>query len=66
MSVRKTEATNRFRLMLRTFRKEKRMMGAIYRTGLRIKNFGEKHHIAFLARLGIQIMDKAISMGVGK
>lgn len=39
------------------------MMGAIYRTGLRIKNFGERHRIAFLARLGIEIMDKAISMG---
>ncbi|WP_261793811.1 hypothetical protein [Treponema pectinovorum] len=39
------------------------MMGAIYRTGLRIKNFGEIHHIVFLARLGISIMDKAIRMG---
>lgn len=37
-------------------------MGVIYRTGLRIKNFGELHHVAFLARLGIAIMDKAIRM----
>ena len=41
-------------------------MGVIYRTGLRIKNFGEFHHVAFLARFGIAMMDKAIRMGSGK
>ncbi len=41
-------------------------MGVIYRTGLRIKNFGELLHVAFLARLGIAIMDKAIKMGSGR
>ena len=40
-----------------------RMMGFVYRWGMRIKDFGERIHSGIVQRLGIALKDVAMNMG---
>ena len=63
MNVWMTAVTSRFRLTYRAY-KGARMMGFMYRVGLKIKNFGEIVKMSFIRRMGIALMDEALNMKV--
>ncbi len=61
MSVRRTAVTNKSRLTWRHC-KGVRMMGFMYRVGIRIKDFGERIHNGGIQRMGIAIKNAALKM----
>ena len=40
------------------------MMGFIYRSGFKVKKFGEIVKANFIMRMGLALMDEALKMGV--
>jgi hypothetical protein len=42
------------------------MAGFMYRTAVAVKDFGERHNMAWIIRLGLWIRDRAIEYPAGR